>query len=108
MSGSAGTDMMSIALGFIVLMLVLVEMHGFSSASAIFAIPVVLFSGILLFLSHLLGLFVGFFIGALAAGPIALLILAVAIMWASRALVGVTAQNYMLFAVFIILMLLVV
>lgn len=109
MSGSSGgTDVTTIALGFIVLMLVLVEMHGFSAASAIFAIPAVIFSGLLLFLSHLLALFTGFFIGALVGGPIALLLLAIAVMWASRSLSGITSQNYMVFAIFVIMLLLLV
>ena len=83
-------------------------MHGFSTASAIFAIPTIIFSGLLLLLSHLLGLLVVFFVGALASGPIALLLLAAGIFWVSRAVSGVTAQNYMVFAILIILMLLLV
>ncbi len=107
-SGSGGTDVTTIALGFIVFMLVLMDLHGFSAASAIFAIPAVLFTGLLIFLSHLLGLLTGFFIGALFAGPIGLILLAVALFWLTKSLSGITSQNYMVFAIFIVLMLLLV
>ncbi len=103
-----GSDVVSVALGFIVFILVLVELHGFSVASAVFAIPAVIFAGLLVFLSHLLGLLTGFFIGGMYAGLFGLLLLGLALIWCRRSLVGFTAQNYMLFAVFLILILLIV
>ncbi len=108
MSGGAGTNVTTIALGFIVFMLVLMDVHGFSAASAIFAIPAVIFTGLLLFLSHLLGLLTGFFVGALFAGPIGLILLGVALFWLAKSVSGINAQNYMVFAIFIVLMLLLV
>ena len=109
MSGaSPGPDVVNIMLGFIVFMLVLVELHGFSTVGAIFAIPVVIFSGMLMFISYLLAALLGFFIGAATGSIFGLLFLAVALIWLRKSLVGFTAQNYMLFAIFLVLMLLLV
>jgi len=109
MSGSGtGPDISAIALGFLVFMLVLTEMHGFSTVGAIFAIPAVIFGGLLIILSSLLGLLTSFFIGGLSGGLFGLLLLAVALVWTRKSLVGFSAQNYMLFAIFIIMMLLIV
>ena len=102
-------EIVTIFLGFVVFMLVLMEMHGFSAAGAIFAIPAVILSGLLLFISHLSALVLGAFFGALmGAGVIGLLFLAVALIWARHSVAAYSAQNFMLFAVLLIMMLLVI
>lgn len=108
MSGGGGPNSVNLMLGFIVMMLILVELHGFSAASAIFAIPALIFTGIMVFIAHLLTLLTGFFIGSLFAGPIGLLVLGLALVLVSKSLTGFTAQNYMLFAIFLVMALLLV
>ncbi len=103
----AGPNVVNVALGFLVFMLVLVELHGFSTVGAVFAIPAVIFSGILLFISHLLGLLTTFFIGSLSGGVMGLLVLGLGLALVSRSLVAFTAQSYMLLAIFLVLLLLV-
>ncbi len=104
---SAGNPVVSIALGFIVLTLVLVELYGFSASNAILAIPVVVLGGLFMLISHLLATLSAFFLGALFAGPLGLLVLVLALALVSRSAVGLTAQNYLVLAVFVILALLI-
>ena len=109
MSGaSAGTDPVTIMLGFLVFIAVLTELHGYSVGSAIFALPVIIFSSLLLFLSHLLGLLTRFFISGLSGGIFGLLLLGLALVWTRKSLVGFSPANFMLIAIFLVMVLLVI
>lgn len=108
MSAPAEVNVVNVALGFLVFMFVLMYMQGLSAAAAIFAIPTLLFSGFLMLISHLLGVLLSFFVGAVGGGVIGLAIFGGAILWLSKSIRGIQAQSYMIFAIFIIMMLLVV
>ncbi len=98
----------SATIGFIILMLLLVELYGFSAANAIFALPVVLGMGLLMVISNALALLLSFFLGALVAGPLGLLMLGIVLFLITRSAAGINAQGYLSLAVFLIVMLLLV
>ncbi|MFH0713456.1 MAG: hypothetical protein V1722_02645 [Candidatus Micrarchaeota archaeon] len=108
MSAPAEVNVVNVALGFLVFMFVLMYMQGLSAAAAIFAIPTLLFSGFLMIISQLLGVLLSFFVGAIGGGLVGLAVFGIALVWLSRSVAGIAAQSYMLFAIFIIMMLLVV
>ena len=107
MSASPETDVLSIFVGFLVLVLVLTELHGLSTASAVFYLPVLILAGLLTFVSFVLGVVLGSIIGAAGAGLFGLVLLALVGFWVFKSLGGVTAQNYLVFAVLLVALLLV-
>lgn len=107
MSANPETDVLSIFVGFFVLVLILGELHGFSATSAIFALPLIILSGLVLFVSYTISIILGAAIGAAGAGALGALILLIVAFWVFKSLAGVTAQNYIVFAILLVALLLV-
>ena len=108
MASGGGTDVVTIFAGFLVILFILMELHGYSAASAIFSIPVLILSSLILFVSYILALGLTAIVAGAAGGIVGLVLVAIVGYWLFRSAAGVTAQNYLLFAILLFVLLLLI
>ena len=110
MSGGSGeSPTITLMFGALVLIYVLGEMHGFSPINALFSIPILFAQVLYLAIGYLLSLAALFTLGAAFSGPLAIITIILVWMLIKNGIASqYGAQNYVTFAVFILLILLLV
>lgn len=110
MSGGGGENpAITLMFGALVLVFLLQGSHGFSIVDSLMAIPILFLQTLFLSAGYLFSILTAFTLGSVFAGPFAILaLIAVWILIKNGIMSQFSSQNYVTFAVFILVILLLV
>ena len=108
-SGGGENPAITLMFGALVLVFVLGGLHGFSTIGALMAIPILLLQTLFLSVGYLFSILTAFTLGSALSGPFAIITLILVWMLIKNGIMSqYSPQNYVTFAVFILLILLLV